>query len=748
MKTCIAMALLLLTGSAFGQWKPAGDTLRTRWAADVSPDKALPEYPRPQMVRPNWQNLNGLWEYAIVARDAARPERWDGKILVPFCVESSLSGVACSVQPDQRLWYRRTFRVAKPADSGRLLLHFGAVDWQAEVWVNGRSLGQHQGGYDPFSFDITDAMRPDQDQELVVSVWDPTDTGSQPRGKQQLTPQGIWYTPVTGIWQTVWLEPVPARHVRSLKLTPDLQGKALKLSVEGPTQESFTAEARLHGAPAGRVQGVCGQECVLPLSTVEPWAPGRPTLYDLDVRLAGGDAVSSYFALRSIQVKPDAEGHFRIFLNGQAQFQYGPLDQGWWPDGLYTAPTDEALRFDVEATLKMGFNVARKHVKVEPARWYYWCDKLGLMVWQDMPSATPTLRKPGDMFVLPGKPDIQRPADSARQFEAELKALIDNLYNHPCIVVWVVFNEGWGQYDTARVTGWVRQYDPSRLLDSVSGWADRGLGDFLDIHSYPAPAIEPPGPNRAVVVGEFGGLGLPLKGHLWVQDGSWGYQGYEDAETLLRDYRRHLDTLRGLTGLGVAAAIYTQTTDVEREVNGWMTYDRAVMKVDAEQLKVLSEPLYRPAPKIVWLVPTSEFEAHAWRTTQQRPADGWKRPGFDDHGWTETRGPLKAGDHPGMPEGTDWNGREVWLRQTFRTDRPYDACRLAVYHWTDDGEVFLDGRQVLKLDQKRPTRRHYHHVTPPNESLRLPAGEHVLAVRAMKKGPIRAIDVGLYAVEP
>ncbi len=749
MKTWMTFALMLFTTAVSGQWQMAGDKLRTRWAADVRADRVLPEYPRPQMVRAAWQNLNGLWDYAIVAKAAARPERWEGKILVPFCVESALSGVGRDVQPDQRLWYRRTVRAARPDDGGRLLLHFGAVDWQAEVWVNGRAVGKHEGGFDPFTFDITEALQSgaEQEQEVVVAVWDPTDTGSQPRGKQQLKPQGIWYTAVTGMWQTVWLEPVPAKHVRGMKLTPELEAKCLKLSVDGPAGEAFVARAKLHGTAAGQVSGVCGQECVLPLSAVEPWAPGHPTLYDLEVKLASGDAVASYFGLRLIQIKPDQEGNYRIFLNGQQQFQYGPLDQGWWPDGLYTAPTDEALRFDIEATLKMGFNVARKHVKVEPARWYYWCDRLGLMVWQDMPSAHPTLRTPGDMFVQPGQPDAERPAESARQFEAELKALIDDHYNHPCIVVWVVFNEGWGQYDTARVAGWAGRYDPTRLLNSVSGWVDRGIGSFLDIHSYPAPAIEPPGPGRAVVVGEFGGLGLPVEGHLWLQEGSWGYQGYKDIETLLGDYQRHLRTLRGLTGLGVAAAIYTQTTDVEREVNGWLTYDRAVTKADAERLKGLHTPLYAAAPKATWLVETSQFVAQPWRQTQRRPGGGWRKPDYDDGEWQQISGPLMAGNHPELPKGSPWDGKEIWLRRSFRTDREYDALRLAIYHWTDEGEIFIDGKLVLKLDQRKPTRRHYHHLLPTDPGMRLPAGEHVLAVRAMRKGPQRAMDVGLYAVE-
>ncbi len=591
--TLLMGALSTASGAAQATgWQPKQGPLSTRWTAEVSPSSVHPEYPRPQMVREEWQSLNGLWQYAIRPTSASAPEeRYDGEILVPFSITSALSGVMTEVGPENTLWYRRSFRVPDAWRSGRVLLHFGAVDWSAVVWVNGTRVGGHEGGYTPFSFDISPALTDSGDQELVVSVWDPTDAGFQPRGKQVRNPHGIWYTPTTGIWQTVWLEAVPDSYIESIRITPDLDAGAFRLSVttQGASRPLTVRAEALDGDVVATTSSEPGGELELKIADPKLWSPDSPFLYDLRLTLVGAgrtiDTVRSYCGMRKISLGKGSDGILRLFLNGKPLFQYGPLDQGFWPDGIYTAPTDEALRHDIEVTKQLGFNMIRKHVKIEPDRWYYWTDKLGVLVWQDMPS--------GDAYIRPNQPDITRVAQSAYHYERELKELIDNRYNHPSIVMWVPFNEGWGQFDTGRLARWIGKYDPSRLVDSASGWADRGVGDVYDIHAYPgprAPAIEP---YRAIVLGEFGGLGLPLKGHTWQSEDNWGYRSFEDAQALTDAYLDLLEKLKPLIAdRGLAAAVYTQTTDVEIEVNGLMTYDREIIKMDPAKVRQANEQLY------------------------------------------------------------------------------------------------------------------------------------------------------------
>ncbi len=598
---------LLLLWPAFvpaADWAPKTAPLMTRWAKDVDPAHPLPEYPRPQMVRPDWQSLNGLWDSAIRPKDEGKPDKWDGKICVPFPVESALSGVMKQVGPDKRLWYRRTFAV--PAKwSGKILLHFGACDWETTVWINGEELGKHQGGYDPFTIELPDALPSGAEQEIVVSVWDPSDAGPQPRGKQVREPKGIWYTPTTGIWQTVWLEPAPNSAIKSLHIVPDVDANTVtvRADVAGPTEGiGVFVEVSGHGGPnrsglwKAFGEGKPGTDIRIPLNDAAKtrlWTPETPHLLTLAVSLMSGnrrvDVVKSYSALRKTSIGKDDKGVTRLMLNNKPCFQFGPLDQGFWPDGIYTAPTDEALRCDIEMTKKLGFNMARKHVKVEPERWYYWCDKLGLMVWQDMPSGDKEAgRKP--------KAEIKRSPESAEIYDRELKAMIDARRNHPCIVMWVPFNEGWGQFETARVTEWIKKYDPSRLVNCASGWNDFPVGDVHDIHDYPGPKAPKPEEKRAVVLGEFGGLGLPLKGHTWEQsEKNWGYRKYKTVEELTAAYLDLIERLHPLLGTpGLSAAIYTQTTDVEVEVNGLMTYDRAVVKMPEEKVIAAHKRLFGP----------------------------------------------------------------------------------------------------------------------------------------------------------
>jgi hypothetical protein len=705
----------------------AAPGLRTRWAAEVDTANVLPAHPRPQLVRPGWRTLNGWWDYAVRDSGAPRPEAWDGRILVPFPIESQLSGVRRPVSERERLWYRRTFRATVPADH-RLLLHFGAVDWEAAVVVNGRRVGDHRGGYDPFTLDITDALAGSGPQELVVSVWDPTDAGEQPRGKQVRAPRSIWYTAVTGIWQTVWLETVPRTHIAALDVAtdPDSARAVVRVRVAGaPAGERVRAAAFAGGIQVAEAEAAADDPLVLAVPDPRAWSPDDPFLYDLRVRLASGDSVSSYFGMRTIAVARDSLGVLRLFLNGRPLFQYGPLDQGWWPDGLYTAPTDEALRFDVETTRRLGFNLARKHVKVEPARWYYHADRLGLLVWQDMPSGG------------------NRTAAAREQFAVELRRVVDALRSHPSIVMWVPFNEGWGQHDTERYTTWLQAYDTTRLVNGASGWTDRGTGDVWDLHAYPGPAIPADDERRARVLGEFGGLGLPLEGHTWLDRDNWGYRSYADTAALGAAYRGLLRQLRLLIGDGLAAAVYTQTTDVEIEVNGVMTYDRAVIKLPAEA-PALHAALYGAPPRLGGVVATSRAEGQRWRYTTERPADGWPAPGFDDTGWREGLGGFGRTPDTGTRVRTPWTTSDLWLRRTFTLGAPMPAAPHLIVRHDEDVEIYVNGRQAAALTGYNQT----YAVVPLSEAARasLRPGANTLAVHVRNARGAQYVDVGVVEV--
>ena len=570
-------------------WRPQRGPLDTRWTRLVSSKNAHPEYPRPQMVRPDWLNLNGLWEYAIVAKTLPQPSTWDGQILVPFPVESALSGVMKPVSDQDRVWYRRAFTLPGAWHGQRILLHFGAVDWDARVWVNGQDVGAHQGGYDGFRFDITSALHSSGAQQVVVAVDDPTDTGTQPRGKQVRRPASIWYTSTTGIWQTTWIEPVPATAIESIGLVPDIDAGVLRIDATTTGGAGVVRATAFDGSRVvATASGPVGRPFALAIPSAKLWSPDSPHLYDLTLALVSGgretDRVKSYFGMRKIALGKDPQGRTRLLLNNEPLFEFGPLDQGFWPDGLYTAPTDEALRFDIEQTKRLGFNLARKHVKVEPDRWYYWCDKLGLLVWQDMPS--------GDKSIRATEPDLQRTDASAADYRLELTRLIEGRKNHPSIVMWVPFNEGWGQFDTAGIVGLIRTLDPSRLVDSASGWTERGAGDVRDVHAYPGPSSPPMEETRAAVLGEFGGLGLPTSGHTWQQEKNWGYRSFKTPEELTTAYLALIDKLGPLVSSGLAAAVYTQTTDVEIEVNGLMTYDRSLVKMDAAAIAAANRRMY------------------------------------------------------------------------------------------------------------------------------------------------------------
>ena len=588
-KKTIALIVMMASYAAMAQFAPAGDKIKTKWAEEVNPENVLPEYPRPLMTRSAWQNLNGLWNYAITAKDAGTPVTFDGDILVPFCIESSLSGVQKIVGADKVLWYQRDFAVPKAWKGQRVLLHFGAVDWKADVWVNGVKVGSHTGGYTPFSFDITQALN-GKSNSLVVRVWDPTDDSYIPHGKQVNRPRGIFYTAVTGIWQTVWLEPVPDSYIASLVTTPDLERSVVTVVpelVNPTTDDLYQVEVMREGEMVASGSALGGQpvEVTMPEGFLT-WTPDHPFLYDMKVTvLRKGkvlDEVGSYFAMRCFGTQRDESGIVRLTLNGRPIFHFGPLDQGWWPDGLYTAPTDEALAFDVEKTKELGFNMIRKHVKVEPARWYYHCDRLGMIVWQDMPSGG---RGPGweDDRYFDG-PESLRSMESEECYKKEWKEIIESLISQPCIGVWVPFNESWGQFKTTEIVAMTKKLDPTRLVNPASGGNFYPCGDILDLHHYPEPKMVLYDPTRATVLGEYGGIGRKVEGHTWVKDQGWGYVEFDTEEKVTDTYVEYANQLYNMVFQGFSAAVYTQTTDCETELNGLMTYDRKVVKLDPQRL--------------------------------------------------------------------------------------------------------------------------------------------------------------------
>ena len=574
-------------------WKPAGDLIKTTWADQVNPQNPLPEYPRPIMVRSEWQNLNGMWDYAILTKGNGLPGKFDGKILVPFAIESSLSGVQKKVGLNNELWYHRDFAVPAAWKNKRVLLNFGAVDWKADIWVNDIKVGSHQGGYTAFTFDITPFLNKDQ-QKLTVRVWDPSDKGFQPRGKQVEDPRGIWYTAVTGIWQTVWIEAVNENYLTSVKSIPDIDQKTLSVTASPAERKAGDiVEVRVldNGKIVGSGKSAVGEETLVTLSDMKLWSPETPFLYDLEISLTRNgkvlDQVKSYTGMRKISTKQDAGGIVRLQLNNKDYFQFGPLDQGWWPDGLYTAPTDEALAFDIKKTKDFGFNMIRKHVKVEPARWYYHCDKEGILVWQDMPSGDKNPQWQRGVY-FSGE-ELKRSQESEENYRAEWKAIMDQHISNPCVVTWVPFNEAWGQFKTPEIAAWIKQYDPSRLVNPASGGNFYPVGDMLDIHNYPAPELNMFDGKRSCVLGEYGGIGLPVDGHLWMKDKNWGYVQYKTSAEATNAFIELAEKLKSLIPRGFSAAVYTQTTDVEGEVNGLMTYDRKVIKMDEARIRKVNK---------------------------------------------------------------------------------------------------------------------------------------------------------------
>ena len=588
-KNVLFVGIILLATNVLGQWNPAGDKIKTNWANKIDPENVLPEYPRPILERTEWQNLNGLWDYAILPAGRTEPDRFDGKILVPFAVESSLSGVQKEVGDKNELWYKRTFTIPSGWKGKNILLHFGAVDWKAEIFINDIKIGMHTGGYTPFCFDITPFLKSGS-QKLTVKVWDGTDRGFQPRGKQVSRPEGIWYTSVTGIWQTVWLEPVNEKYITNVKSVPDIDNNRLSVDVSAKnTRFSDIVEVKVFsgGNVIASAKAVPCQTLDLNIPNAKLWSPESPFLYDMEITLyADGkiaDKVKSYCAMRKISTKRDENGIIRMQLNNKDYFQFGPLDQGWWPDGLYTAPTDEALAYDIKKTKDFGFNMIRKHVKVEPARWYTHCDKLGILVWQDMPNGDRSPHWQNRKYF--DGTELKRSPESEANYRKEWKEIMDLTSVHPSVVVWVPFNEAWGQFKTDEIAEWTKAYDPSRLVNPASGGNFYRTGDIFDLHNYPGPEMYLYDAERVTVLGEYGGIGLPLEGHLWQTDRNWGYVQFKNSKEVTDEYIKFAEQLKRMIKSGFSAAVYTQTTDVEGEVNGLMTYDRKVVKLEEDRLR-------------------------------------------------------------------------------------------------------------------------------------------------------------------
>lgn len=592
-------------------WSMASSPLMSPFSGKVLPDNVLPEYPRPQLVRKRWINLNGLWDYAVTSKDDDKTPAFEGKILVPFAIESALSGVKRELKPLEKLWYHRTFIISDEWED-RILLHFGASDWETNVYINGMRAGTHRGGYCPFTFDITDYIKKGENN-IFVTVWDPTDTYFQERGKQVLKPHGMWYTPVSGIWQTVWLEPVPSTYIESLKMIPDIDNETLELNVSVNVKTNLEVMVSVYdsGTLVGSFEGNTKNTLKIRIDNPKLWCPGSPFLYDIKVGLKNEngiiDCIESYFGMRKFSTGKDKDGYMRLFLNNKPMFMNGVLDQGYWPEGLYTAPTDDAMVYDINTVKGLGFNMIRKHIKVEPARWYYHCDKQGLLVWQDMMSggrSVPEGRmlrygllsyigvhfKDNKNYSRLGRQE----SESRNNYKKELKEMIDTLHNTVSICMWVPFNESWGQFDSIETAKWVKSYDPTRLVDHASGWFDQGGGDVKSLHIYfkklGNPSMEK---SRVCVISEYGGYSYAVKGHVWNSLKEYGYKRHKNAKELFSNYSKLVnEQLKPLISRGLSAAVYTQITDVEEEINGFLTYDRMILKMDKDTIYGLNKSLY------------------------------------------------------------------------------------------------------------------------------------------------------------
>ena len=728
---------------AQSNWKMAPVSLSTKWAKQVSPANALPEYPRPQMTRSNWKNLNGLWNYGLSDQAAtAAPTAMNQQILVPYVYESALSGVGKPSIPNQKLWMKRSFTIPNNWKGQSVLLHFGAVNYESTVMLNGKMLGAHRGGFDEFSFDITSALRPGQN-ELIVSAQNPLRSNvpdAQVAGKQRIKPEGIFYTGATGIWQTVWMEPVPAARIDSLKITPDIDAGQLRVTALSAGTAPLNAPVTVTVSDGGKVvatkRGPANTDIVLPIANAKLWTPENPHLYQIKVSIGrgrGADSVNSYAAMRKTSLVKDEKGRLVLGLNNKPYFQVGALDQGYWPDGIFTAPTDDALKYDIVEAKNLGWNLLRKHAKVEPARWYYHCDQLGMLVWQDMPQ-------------MYGGENGALSDDAKNQFDVEWQEIVRENYNHPSIVVWTTFNEGWGQHDTPRIVDETRKWDPTRLVNNASGWTDKNVGDMHDTHAYPGPWAEMTEATRASVNGEFGGITADL-GHRW--QNSANVMGYgatlKSGWLATKRFQNLMKTAYKLKDeRGTSGFVYTQITDVEQEINGLLTYDRAVVKLDPKIVAAANRGEWLPLPPNPNpdFVPTSDDEPLSWHYTTDRPSDDWYQPAFNDAAW-------KTGDAPFGNDmsnvRTPWKTSDIWIRRQFTLPNVIPAkLNLLVKH-DEDAEIYINGVLAATV----PGYDGDYKTVPMSEAARaaLKPGVNTWAIHVHQTVGGQGIDVGIAAAQ-
>ena len=725
-------------------WKPVSGYIMTDWGKKVAPDKVLPEYPRPQLARKQWQNLNGLWNYALTERAAkTAPAENEGQILVPYPYESALSGVGKGSIPDKKLWYRHNFTVPAGWKGQRIILHFGAVNWEATVKVNGQRVGSHKGGYDGFDFDITGALQAGGNT-LEVAVSNPVDAnGGQVVGKQRAKSEAIWYTASTGIWQTVWLEPVPTTSIKNLAIVPDIDDGTLSVKTQlsgapGEAGKGATIEVEAFDGQRslGKKSGAEGKPIELSLSKPKLWTPETPKLYNLRVSLLQNgktlDSVDSYFAMRKASVGRDAKGVMRLMLNNRFVMQRGVLDQGYWPDGLYTAPSDEALQYDIVMAKKLGFNMCRKHAKVEPARWYYHADKLGLLVWQDMPQG----------FVTDPSPEV------ATQFKAEWQRIIEQNRNSPSIIVWTTFNEGWGQHATGGIVDFTRHIDPSRPVDEASGWNDAGTGDIADFHNYPSPKTRKPDGKRATVNGEFGGIGLIEAGHTWNTDVKMNYGEARNGWDLTRQYQALMRTAHALRDNSQASAfVYTQLTDVEQETNGLLTYDRKIIKPILATTSAATRGQFLPMPANPnpELLPTALDVASKWAYSEQKPSDNWMKPNFDSKAWkTGAAGfgkNYQNDTNDRFQIRTNWDTPDIWMRREISLPASLPKTLTFLCAHDEDVEIYVNG--VLAAQATGYTTNYVSLPITPEGRAAFKPGKNLVALHCHQTMGGQYVDLGI-----
>ncbi len=719
------------------EWQMQKAPLMSVFADDVDVNNVWSEYPRPQMARKEWQSLNGIWDFQplFADRDGKPEDAYSMEILVPFPVESALSGIMKSYD---RFAYRRYFTVPEEWEGKNLLIHFEAVDYECELFINGQSVGTHEGGYDPFSFDVTKYLTDEGEQMLELKVYDPTDKGGQPRGKQTLSPGGIMYTSTSGIWQSVWMEPVEDIRIERYTVVPNVDEStvAVNVKVEGDSEAEVLLTVKDGDAVVSTVATVQGKETTVPVPDAKLWSPDSPFLYDIDIEvICDGDTldrVKGYFGMRKISLGKD-DGYTRIYLNNKPIFNIGPLDQGFWPDGIYTAPTDAAMLYDIQATKQMGFNMIRKHIKIEPRRWYYHCDRLGMLVWQDMPS--------GNSY---GGVGLDQP-----QFKKEMTMMIEELYNSPSIIMWIIFNESQGRHNVEGLVKYVKSLDSSRLVnqDSQYGVHSTYVGDVWDIHQYPNPAcVICPNKELATVCGEYGGLKYKESGHVW-GSGDWGYATMGSRKELIDTYEKYIsDLVRFRDCFGMCGGVYTQITDVEIEINGLITYDRAIVKVDFEKMAEINNRLVKGFLKKDTIIATAAEGGEKWKMTTSTPADNWYATDFDDSSWSEKKSGFGKAGTPNSKIGSQWTTSDIWIRKNFRLDgmdRELADSLVMLLNHDEDCEIYING---VKLASFEGYKNGYILVdfTAAVKNVLKYDEENVIAVHCHQTTGGQYIDVGIY----